>query len=67
MSSIAISRMKIFHEMRLLGKAFAALAMRHRRSSERRRSARRGEAQDTGESDRNWQRLLQTSDFWRYL
>lgn len=67
MSTMTLDRMKIFHGSRPLGKALARLDGWRRRSLDGRQAARRSEAQDIGTSNRNWQRLLQTSDFWRYL
>jgi hypothetical protein len=67
MSTSLLDRMKNFHVAEQRLQALNSLRSDHEPALERGPAANRGDAQDIGASDRNWQQLLQTNDFWRYL
>ena len=67
MSASLLARMMNFHDAGRFLQALDGLRSDHEPVRDGGSAANRGDAQDIGPSDRNWQQLLQTNDFWRYL
>ena len=67
MSTSLLARMNNFHDSGWFLQALDGLKSDHDPVLDGGSAANRGNDQDIGASDRNWQQLLQTNDFWRYL
>jgi hypothetical protein len=67
MSASILERMKKFHDSGWLWQALDGSRSDQWSVRDGRPIADRADAQHIGASDRNWQQLLQTNDFWRYL
>jgi hypothetical protein len=67
MSTSIFERMKNFHDSGGLLQALDGLRSDPSPAQDGQPAAKSGDAEDIGASDRTWQQLLQTNDFWRYL